>query len=175
MYPLHRLLFAALSVAALTVGCSAATPPAPSGAPVSAVAADRVPLGYDATRDAAADIRAGLRQSARDHREVLIDFGADWCPDCQVLGRTFGSAQVRPLLDRNYLEVAVDVGHFDHNLDLAARYVNLETSGIPALVVLRPDGTVRTATNDGAFANARSMTPDQVTAFLTRWAPTGAP
>jgi hypothetical protein len=66
--------------------------------------------------------------------------------------------------------VAVDVGKFDHNLSLARRYVNLNTSGIPALVVLDPTGKVTVATNDGAFSNARSMKASDVAAFLTRWA-----
>lgn len=68
----------------------------------------------------------------------------------------------------------VDVGQFDHNIDLAEQYVNLQTSGIPALVVLKSDGTVRTATQDGSFSNARTMDPSQVSAFLTRWAPSGS-
>ena len=69
--------------------------------------------------------------------------------------------------------VAVDVGQFNLNLDFAAKYVNLTTSGIPALVVLTPNGKTRTATNDGSFENARTMNNDQVNAFLTQWAPTG--
>jgi thioredoxin 1 len=55
--------------------------------------------------------------------------------------------------------------------DVAARYVNLRTSGIPALVVLDPDsGRIKVATNQGEFANARTMSADQVEEFLKRWA-----
>lgn len=65
--------------------------------------------------------------------------------------------------------VRVDVGRKDRNLDLASRYLDLSTSGIPALVVLGPDGAVRATTADGSFAGARDMAPADVTAFLTRW------
>jgi len=102
---------------------------------------------------------------------VLIDFGANWCPDCRALDVMFRSGQVEPLLRKDYLVVAVDVGQFNRNLSLAGQYVNLRTSGIPALVVLKSDGTLRTATNDGSFSSARTMDPGQVRAFLTRWAP----
>ncbi|MFF0290927.1 thioredoxin family protein [Streptomyces sp. NPDC005262] len=132
-----------------------------------------LPDGYDANRNAKDDIEAALATAAKEHREVLIDFGANWCPDCKVLDVMFHSAQVEPLLQKDYVVVAVDVGEFDHNIDLAGQYVNLQTSGIPALVVLRSDGTVRTATNDGSFANAQTMDAGQVSAFLTRWAPSG--
>lgn len=92
-----------------------------------------------------------------------------------MLDQLFRAAPVESLLDRDYVVVAVDVGEFDHNLDVAGRYVDLQTSGIPALVVLSSTGSLRTATNDGAFSNARTMKPEQVSAFLTRWAPAGTP
>jgi hypothetical protein len=59
------------------------------------------------------------------------DFGADWCPDCVVLGTTFIRPATAKLLS-GYHVVRVDVGEFDHNLDIAAPYVNLRSSGIPA-------------------------------------------
>ncbi|GAA2096339.1 hypothetical protein GCM10009759_25440 [Kitasatospora saccharophila] len=152
-----------------------ATTPTPTtpAAPAAPTAARTLPDGYDATRDAKADIQAALAEAAKDHREVLVDFGANWCPDCRALDVMFRSAQVEPLLRKDYVVVAVDVGKFDHNLDLAAQYVNLQTSGIPALAVLKSDGDLRTATDDGAFANASSMDAGQVGSFLTRWAPAG--
>ncbi|WP_051945256.1 thioredoxin family protein [Streptacidiphilus rugosus] len=128
-----------------------------------------IPAHYDGTRNATADIKAALAASAKDHREVLLDFGANWCPDCVALDALFRSPGVMPLVQKNYRVVAIDVGKFDHNLDVASAYVNLNTSGIPALVVLTADGKVRTATNDGAFSNARTMDAAQVSAFLTRW------
>lgn len=145
-----------------------------SSSPRAVATAQALPDGYDATRNAKADIKAALAAAAKEHREVLIDFGANWCPDCRALGVMFRSAQVEPLLRKDYLVVAVDVGKFNHNLNLAGQYVNLQTSGIPGLVVLKSDGALRTATNDGSFSNARTMDPSQVSAFLTRWAPNGS-
>ncbi|WP_371496063.1 thioredoxin family protein [Kitasatospora sp. NBC_00374] len=187
-----RALFTTTLIGALlTAGCAstggvdassgtATASPAASGPAASAPAAapsasgtptgPALPAGYDPSRDAAADIKAALALSAGDHRRVLVDFGADWCPDCKVLERLFRSPEVEPVLREKYRVVAVDLGKFDHNLELARQYVDLQTSGIPALVVLDPDGTVLTATDDGAFANARTMKPPAVAQFLNRWA-----
>lgn len=164
---------------AFTPGPAAATPtpvlsPGSSPSPMTSANAPTLPNGYDASRNAKADIRAALASAAREHREVLIDFGANWCPDCRALDAMFRSAQVEPLLQKDYVVVAVDVGQFNRNLNVAGQYVNLQTSGIPALVILKPDGALRTATNDGSFSNARNMDPSQVRAFLTRWAPGGS-
>jgi thiol-disulfide isomerase/thioredoxin len=150
-----------------------AGPGAPTAKPAGAPTAAALPDRYDPNRNPKTDIQTALHLSAVDNREVLLDFGADWCPDCLVLQNLFKSAQVAPLLQQHYRVVAVDVGKFDHNLDFAKQYVDLRTSGIPALVVLAPNGSVRVATNDGAFANARTMKAPQVAAFLTRWAPAG--
>ncbi|MFJ1707233.1 thioredoxin family protein [Kitasatospora sp. NPDC088346] len=153
---------------------ASAAPAAPAAAPAASASAapsgPALPAGYDPKRDAAADIKAALALSAEDHRQVLLDFGADWCPDCKVLERLFRSPEVEPVLRDRYRVVSVDVGQFDHNVELALDYVDLRTSGIPALVVLSPDGKVLTATSDGAFANARTMKPPAVAQFLNRWA-----
>ncbi|MET9618962.1 thioredoxin family protein [Kitasatospora indigofera] len=157
---------AASGPAASAPAAPAAVAPSDSGAPTGPA----LPAGYDPNRDAAADIKAALALSAGDHRRVLLDFGADWCPDCKVLERLFRSPEAEPVLRDKYRVVSVDIGKFDHNLALARQYVDLQTSGIPALVVLDPDGTVLTATDDGAFANARTMKPPAVAQFLNRWA-----
>jgi thiol:disulfide interchange protein len=132
---------------------------------------DALPDRYDPKRNPAADLKVALALAKADGKAVLIDFGADWCPDCHVLHELFQSQETEPLLQRSYHLMAVDVGEFDHNLKFAGKYVDLNRSGIPALVVLTPEGTVRVATNDGSFANARNMDSEQVNAFLTKWAP----
>ena len=127
---------------------------------------------YDARRDAQADIEAALALAKQDGRNVLIDFGADWCLDCRVLTKLSRTGTVAGLLRDGYHVVSVDVGEFDRNLDVAEAYqVDLQRSGIPALVVLDPRGTVKVATNDGSFATARSMDAGDVAAFLRRWYP----
>jgi protein disulfide-isomerase len=139
--------------------------PAPAEARESAA----LPEGYDPKRNPNADIAAALAKSKADGHPVLLDFGANWCPDCVVLEKTFRTDTVQPVIGGFHV-VSIDVGRFNRNLDVARRYhLRLRTSGIPALVVLSGTGKVRTTTNDGSFANARTMTARQVAAFLKRW------
>ncbi|MET9876536.1 thioredoxin family protein [Actinacidiphila glaucinigra] len=171
-------LVAGAAVAVLT-GCAGtatpsgagASPPAPvsvtSGVPEDAGTASH---GYDPRADASADIAAARQAARKDGRAVLIDFGADWCLDCRVLGARFQEPGPSRVLAK-YHVVTVDVGEFDRNLDVAADYVDLEASGIPALAVLDPaSGRTKVATSQGEFANARTMSADQVEEFLERWA-----
>ncbi|SCL17651.1 Thioredoxin-like [Micromonospora rhizosphaerae] len=179
---LRRVGVAAVAgMALLLTACAGQDAPTTQGAapttaavtPAASPTAPKVTLPdrYDPKRNPAADLKAALALAKADGKAVLIDFGADWCPDCHVLHELFQSAETKPLLEQNYHLLAVDVGEFDHNLKFAGKYVNLERSGIPALVVLTPEGKVRVATNDGSFGNARNMDSEQVNAFLTKWAP----
>ena len=68
--------------------------------------------------DATHDIEAALAAAARDGKYVLLDFGADWCPDCRVLGGLFEDPIVAPFVRRSFHVVRVDVGRRDKNADL---------------------------------------------------------
>jgi thiol-disulfide isomerase/thioredoxin len=134
-----------------------------------AVVPAAVPDGYDPAADAAADIDRALAASRKDGRPVLLDFGSAWCEDCRAMSALVRTPGVHQVLARNYHTVTVDVGRFNRNLVLAERYVQLETSGIPALVELAPDGSVLRGDNDGRFADARNLTADQVADTLIDW------
>jgi thiol:disulfide interchange protein len=133
------------------------------------------PQLYKAHANATQDIGRALVTAARQHKNVLIDFGGNWCIDCHVLENAFHQPRIAPLLNNNYIVVHVDVGKYDKNLDLAKKYhVNLE-KGVPSLAVLDSQGKVLYATGD--FERARMMSEDDVIQFLDKWKPmaTGNP
>jgi len=134
-----------------------------------AVVLDPVPDGYDPSADAADDIAQALAAARKDGRPVLVDFGAAWCTDCRAMSALVRTPGVHQVLARNYHTVTVDVGHFDHNMALAERYVELENSGIPALVELAPDGRLLQGDDQGRFSNARTLSADQLADTLIDW------
>src|SRR3974390_1295894 len=40
---------------------------------------------YPAPEQAKSDLARALKTAAATHKRVLLDFGGNWCPDCQVL------------------------------------------------------------------------------------------
>ncbi|MFI4865861.1 MAG: thioredoxin family protein [Steroidobacterales bacterium] len=58
-----------------------------------------------------------------DHNDVLLVFGANWCPDCRELGKALNGSS-HALISGHFQVVKVDVGRFDKNLDLANQYGN---------------------------------------------------
>lgn len=120
--------------------------------------------------DAATDIRAALAEAKADGKHVLIDFGADWCPDCRVLGNLMESETVAPFLRANFHIVHVDVGRRDKNLDVVARHHATADAWIPAVVVLDASENTVAITDDTVRLTRRTSAPDLL-ALLGQWAP----
>lgn len=129
---------------------------------------------YDEGADARADIAAALAQSAHTRMPVLVVFGANWCADCKILDMAFRQGAAAPLIARRFSVVKVDVGRFDRNVDLAAKFGVPLKSGIPAVAVLSPEGTVIYATQAGELADARNMGDRAIYDFFDRVASRGA-
>ena len=124
---------------------------------------------YDDDANANKDIQAALLQAKREHKRVLIDFGGDWCGDCQVLDIYFHRNPNRDVLEKNYVLVHVGIGHEDKHVDVAQRYGADVTKGVPALVVLDRNGKPVYAEHQSAFRDARAMNESSVTDFLNKW------
>jgi thioredoxin 1 len=118
---------------------------------------------------AQADISAALVRASKEHKRVLLDFGGNWCGDCQVLEIYFHDSANRALLEQNFVLVPVNIGKYDENLDIAARYGVPVTKGVPALAVLGPDGKLIYSQRNGEFEAMRTMDSASVTAFLQHW------
>src|SRR5258708_1208865 len=73
---------------------------------------------YPGNTDAKKEIAEALAASARDHKHVLLVFGANWCFDCFALDYRFHQAEIQPVVDKNYHVVHVDIGRNDKNQDL---------------------------------------------------------
>jgi thiol:disulfide interchange protein len=124
---------------------------------------------YSETADPQADIAAGLAKAKQEHKRVILDFGGDWCGDCQVLDIYFHQQPNLDLLEKNFVLVHVWIGHMDRNLDLAAKYGVPIHNGVPALAVLSPEGNVLFAQSTGQFRDMRHMESQSVTDFLQKW------
>ena len=86
---------------------------------ISALAENRII--YSATADAHADIAQALHTAAKTHKHVILDFGGNWCGDCQVLDIYFHQQPNLPILEDNFVLVHVDIGHMDKNTDVAEK------------------------------------------------------
>ena len=123
---------------------------------------------------ASTDLAAALKTAAGTHKRVLLDFGGNWCGDCQVLDLYFHDAKNLPILEANFVLVHVNIGYKDANLDLAHRYKVPVEQGVPALAVLSDRGALLFSQETGQFKSMRKMESSSVTEFLVQWRPARA-
>ncbi|AMO99207.1 thioredoxin family protein [Collimonas arenae] len=124
-------------------------------------------LPYDEKADAKVDLQQALSQAKASHKQVLLVFGANWCPDCRELDKALHGTSA-PLINGKFVLVKVDVGNFDKNLDVAQSYGNPIKKGIPAAVVLGADNKILYSTKAGELADARHMGENGIYDFFSK-------
>lgn len=126
---------------------------------------------YPNNVDARKEIKDAEEQAAKDHKRVLLVFGANWCYDCHVLDLAFHRPDLTSVLQKNYEVVHVDVGEGDKNQDIMQQYGVPMKKGIPALAVLDSHGKLLYSQQGGEFEKARSLAPEDLLTFLNKWKP----
>jgi thioredoxin 1 len=121
--------------------------------------------------DAHAEIKEAEEKAEKEHKRVLLVFGANWCFDCHVLDLAFQRSDFAPIVAR-YAIVHIDIGEDGKkNGDIAREFHIPLEKGIPALAVLDGAGKLLVSQKNGEFENARAMTPEAILEFLNKWKP----
>lgn len=157
-----------LALTIVTGGMTAATAaglPTP-GLPQAPIAPAAHP--YDENADAHRAVDAAFAEAKAAHKDVLIDLGGNWCPDCRILAGVLDSKEVAPWVDSHFVQVRVDVGRRNKNLDIAARF-GVPVKAVPTILVVSPDGRLKNPDGAAALGDARSMSPQQMVDLLAIW------
>jgi thiol:disulfide interchange protein len=167
---LSAIALLALTATIVITGCKPGPPKTttPERKPVTAPPAVKKHL-YSAEADPKAEIAAALKQASLENKRVILDFGGDWCGDCQVLDIYLHQSPNVELFNKNFLLVHIDVGHFDKNLDIAEKYNIPLKKGVPALAVLDSNGKLLYSQQSAEFGDMRYMYSNSVTDFLNQW------
>ena len=174
---LTRLLATALiSVPTLAVPMLAAPTFAATPAPHLDITsfdqlAQPLPLPYNSTADADRAVTEARQRAIAGHKLLLIDLGGNWCLDCRILAGAIENPKLKAFVEAHYELVTVDVGRFDKNLQIPARYgITRRLEGVPAQLVVEPRGNrLITAGHVAALADARTMSPQALADWLASW------
>ena len=132
-----------------------------------------LPLPYDENADADAAVAKAKARARAEHKLLLIDLGGNWCPDCRILAGTMDQPDLKTFVDAHYVEVTVDVGRFNKNLQIPAHYgITKRLEGVPSVLVVDPRADkLLDEGHTAALADARSMTPQALADWLAQWTP----
>lgn len=129
---------------------------------------DEITSPYDRRADPQQDFDAALLKAQADEKQVLVIFGAHWCPDCQAL---FDEMQTNPLarfVTDNFVVMHVHIGNWNHNMDFVQRFGTPVAQGIPSIAIVGDEGRTRFVSNAGELASARSRTNVELTEWFEK-------
>jgi thiol-disulfide isomerase/thioredoxin len=170
---MRSIMSALFAASLLSAAPLAAAVPAPK---VRAATFDQLakplPLPYDEAANANAVVNAARQRARATGKRLLIDLGGNWCLDCRILAGTVELPELKRWVAQHYELVAVDIGRFDKNLQIPARYgFRDRLKGVPALLVVDPrSDRLLNGADTTALADARSMNPQGLADYLAKWA-----
>jgi thiol:disulfide interchange protein len=121
---------------------------------------------YDVSANPTEDIARAVQKAKLQHKRVLLDFGGNWCGDCQLLDSYYKAPANAALLAKYYILVHVDIGHMDHNVAVAEKYKVPIAHGVPSLAVLDEHGRLLFSEQPKEFEHTSA---EAVNALLNRW------
>jgi thiol-disulfide isomerase/thioredoxin len=169
MRKLSALIFTA-ALAALAAPASAA--PAPKLGLATMAELPIVSMNiYDEKANADQVVDAAMAKAKKDHKLLMIDLGGNWCPDCVVLHNLMLMPAMAKFMDTHYVVAMVDVGKFDRNPQIAARYgYKDKLVGVPTILVVDPATNKLVNPNDVfALKTAGHQTPQDLADYLAVW------
>ncbi|MEZ5276622.1 MAG: thioredoxin family protein [Opitutaceae bacterium] len=126
---------------------------------------------YDESRDGSEQIAGALEIAARDHKRVLLQFGANWCVWCHRLYDLYLSdPEISATLKAGFVLVLIDVNG-GNNGEVDQKYGNPTRLGLPVIVVLKSDGRLIATKNTAELEKGQGHDPAKVLAFLQSWSP----
>jgi thioredoxin-related protein len=132
---------------------------------------------YDTKTDGTMLVTAALARAQAEGKNVLLDFGANWCPWCHKLHHVFANdSAVKTTIEHNFVVVYIDVNKRNgpaRNSTVNERFGNPIVHGLPVLVVTDATGKMLTTQDTGDLEDGNNHSPEKVLTFLARWAPAG--
>ena len=133
-----------------------------------------LPYPYDEKANADAQLARAIARAKATHRRVLVDLGGNWCGDCRILAATLELPEMKAFVNKHFELVSIDVGRFDKNLQIPARYGFKERlEGVPALLVVDPVSGKQLVSKAkiADLADARHMEPQELANWIAQWTP----
>ena len=124
---------------------------------------------YDPSRDAAADLAAGLKLATKEKKRVLVDVGGNWCGWCHKLDKLFKeNAEIAGVLKAKYVIVKVNYSQEQKNEAVLSKFPKIQ--GYPHLFVLDAKGKLLHSQDTGLLETGPAHDPAKVFEFLRKWA-----
>ena len=125
-----------------------------------------LPLPYDEKADANRAVDQAFARAKASGKRVMIEMGANWCSDCRILAGVMDLPEVSKFVGDNFETAEVDVGRFDRNQQIPARF-HAKVDGIPWIVIADPNGAILASGYE--ITDGYHKTPQSMVDWIAKW------
>ncbi|GAA4334516.1 hypothetical protein GCM10023149_41930 [Mucilaginibacter gynuensis] len=136
---------------------------------IAAKAQDTAKL-YNPAADAKAEIAAAVKKAAKEHKNVLLQLGGNWCSWCLKFNKLVtNDADLTKYLNDNYVTVHVNYSKENKNEAVLASLGYPQRFGFPVFVVLDGKGNRLHTQNSGYLEEGDGHSKAKVMEFFQNW------
>ena len=129
-----------------------------------------LPRPYQAEAPARDDVERAFERAAKSGRRVIVNQGANWCPDCLALAGMFSLPEFKTFVADNYEHVYVDVNRLNRNMDVVKSLGISELEGIPTVLIFSPKRELLNRTTSEEWTDASTRNAQQAMNYFASWA-----
>jgi thioredoxin-related protein len=127
---------------------------------------------YDPEANARVQISTAVKQAAKEHKNVLLQIGGNWCSWCLKFNHLVTTdLDLKNYLEKNYVTVHLNYSKENKNEDVLATLGYPQRFGFPVFVVLDGKGNRLHTQNSSYLEEGDGHSKSKVMEFLQSWAP----
>lgn len=139
---------------------------------VSSVAAQDVKLfnAYNPLENANKAIKAACKTAKREHKNVLVQVGGNWCIWCARFDAfTKSNQSIDSLLKSSFVVYHLNYSKENKNLKTLAKYSYPQRFGFPVFLILSGKGNLLHTQNSAYLEEGKGYSQEKITDFLSNW------
>jgi Thioredoxin-like len=128
-------------------------------------------LPFNESADALKDSKSATDRARAENKLLLVQFGANWSPDCLVMHKILNSDDVKSALIKSFELLSIDVGRFDKNRDrwpILAEKANGASFPIPYFLAVDPKKDMKVVDSAG-WPGGSNAKPERVKEEVKKW------
>lgn len=128
---------------------------------------------YNPQEDAEAKLQELLDIAKKEHKNIMIQAGGNWCIWCLRFDRFWRTTpEVKKIVDENYLYYHLNMSPENRNEKLFTEFGNPgEKYGYPVFIVLDENGKLLHTQGSGVLEEGKSYNVQKVKDFFNAWKP----
>ncbi|WP_313100926.1 thioredoxin family protein [Epilithonimonas sp.] len=133
----------------------------------------KLPKPYHPEANASLDIKKAIDQAKKEHKNVMIQAGGNWCIWClRFNDYVQKTPELKKIVDDNYVYYHLNWSPANKNEKVFASYGNPgDKFGYPVFIVLDENGNQIHTQDSGVLEDGKGYSFEKVKDFFTAWTP----